>query len=219
MKSSISNSFILASVSTNWFHTLPAIGEYPDKQIMFEGKQITGTIVVDQQAINNCIAAFKARTAAMLVDREHFSLMSDKPSDAMAWAKEIRTDPEGLWTRWEFTPPGQKLWEEKVLISRSPVMELQLIGNNRFRPVAITSIAMTNTPQFETLKTFAAARMAAETQPTKGDKPMKELLALLGLSETATEEEAVAALQVIIDSAKAAEVETEQAVAEAVARR
>lgn len=231
MKRLLSNGFLLGSKpkgsttgTGSWFQTLPEIGEYPDKQIIVNGKSVEGVIVVDQVAIDKCMAAFKTRAAdpnfrGLLVDREHFSLMADHTSDAMAWVTDIRDGADGIWTLWEFTPDGQKIWDNKVLISRSPVMELEHIKGNRYRPVAITSIAMTNTPQFETLSTFAAARMAAETQTTKGDTTMNQLLALLGLSETATEEEAVAAVQVLIDSAHAAEVETEKAVAEAVARR
>jgi hypothetical protein len=245
MTRSISNCFLLGSVKGQaslagdpaWFHTLPALGEYPDKQIIYDGKEIAGVIVVDKQANDSCISKFKERAEkagdawrGLLVDREHFSMMMDKNSDSMAWAKEIREDPEGLWTRWEFTEPGKKLYDGNVLVSRSPVMDLQPLGKvvtdrppkagqNRFRPVEIISIAMTNTPQFETLSTFAAAR-AAETQPNNnGDKTMIQLLALLGLAETATEEEAIAAVQVLIDAAKAAEVETEAAQAEVVARR
>lgn len=216
---SISNCFILASTSSTadvcWFHTLPAIGEYPGKQIIFNDKPLTATIVVDQESITRCQAAFKARSNALLVDREHFSLMADHESDAMAWAKEIRADSDGLWTRWEFTPPGQKLWADKILISRSPVMDLEPLGNNRFRPVAIISIAMTNTPQFETLSTFAAAR-AAETQPNKKDQNMNDLLTELGLDpETATEADAIAAVQALKASAAKAEAEAETAIAEA----
>jgi len=212
-----------ATTAASWFHTIPAIGEYPNMQIMHQGKPVIGTIIVDQKAVESCIAAFngsasKPEWRGLLVDREHFSLMSDKPSDAMAWVKQIRSDDKGIWTQWAFTPPGQKLWDDKVLISRSPVMDLQALGKDRFRPVAIISIAMTNTPQFETLSTSAAAR-AAETQNKQGDTTMIKLLALLGLAETATEDEAIAAVQVLIDAAKAAEAEVETAQAEVVARR
>ncbi len=207
MKRPFSDCFLLGSVAkegdASWFHTLPAIGEYPDKRLIFKGKKVTGTIVVDQTAIDRCIAAFKERAAdpafrGFLVDREHFSLMANKESDAMAWAKDIRADAEGVWTRWDFTEPGRKLWDGKILISRSPVMDLEPLGGNRFRPVDITSIAMTNTPQFDTLSTFAAAR-AAEDQTQQGDATMKKLLALLGLPETATEDEACAKVQALID--------------------
>jgi hypothetical protein len=224
---SFSDCFLLGRTSidndASWFQTLPAIGEYPDKQLIVKGKKVTGTIVVDQTAVDSCLAAFKEEQSAggpewkgVLVDREHFSLMANKESDAMAWAKDIRGGADGVWTRWDFTEPGKKLWDGKILVSRSPVMELEPLGGNRYRPVAISSIAMTNTPQFETLATFAAAR-AAEGSATpdvaqnKGDQTMKKLLALLGLPETATEDEACAKVTALQTAQTAAEADMKKA--------
>lgn len=206
-----------------WFHTVPQMGEYPGGNVCHNGERVKdAVIVIDREAYDRILSAFNAEKGktgfhGLLVDREHFSLDSDKPSDAMAWAKDIREDDDGLWTRWDFTPPGQAAWDDKVLVSRSPVMILERIEGNRFRPVALESIAMTNTPHFD-LSTVAAAR-AAEEQGTaapdaaqkQGDQTMKKLLALLGLPETATEEEACAAAQVIIDRASAADAEMKKA--------
>jgi phage I-like protein len=208
-----------------WFHTVPAMGEYPGGNVCHNGTPVKdAVIVIDREAYDRILSAFEASGGAkgdfpgLLVDREHFSLDSDKPSDAMAWAKQIREDADGLWTRWDFTPPGQEAWDNKVLISRSPVMLLERIAGNRFRPVRLESIAMTNTPHFETLSTLAAARAAdqqgtaaPDAAQTQGDPTMKKLLALLGLPETATEDEAVAAAQVIIDRASAADAEMKKA--------
>lgn len=198
-----------------WFHTVPQMGEYPGGNVHHNGERVkNAVIVIDREAYDRILSAFNAEKSkpsfhGLLVDREHFSLDSDKPSDAMAWAKDIREDADGLWTRWEFTPPGQQAWDDKVLVSRSPVMILERIGGNRFRPVALESIAMTNTPHFD-LSTIAAARAAEDntdgnpSDTTQGDTTMKRLLALLGLPETATEDEAVAAVQALIDASAAA---------------
>lgn len=206
-----------------WFHTVPQMGEYPGGNVRYNGERVKNAVlVIDREAYDRILSAFKSEQEktgfpGLLVDREHFSLDSDKPSDAMAWAKDIREDDDGLWTRWDFTPPGQTAWDDKVLVSRSPVMILERIAGNRFRPVALESIAMTNTPHFD-LSTLAAARAAEEQKTaadeaaqTQGDPPMKKLLALLGLPETATEDEAVAAAQVIIDRASAADAEMKKA--------
>ncbi len=199
-----------------WFHTVPQMGEYPGGNVCHNGERVkNAVIVIDREAYDRILSAFKSEKEktgfhGLLVDREHFSLDSDKPSDAMAWAKDIREDDDGLWTRWDFTPPGQAAWDDKVLVSRSPVMILERIAGNRFRPVALESIAMTNTPHFD-LSTIAAARAAEDTragdgtQPEQGDTAMTRLLALLGLAESATEDEAVAALQSLIDKAAQAD--------------
>lgn len=219
MKHTFSDCFLLGSVSkdgeASWFHTLPAIGEYPEKQLIVQGKKVTGTIVVDQTAVDRCLAAFKARAAeagwqGLLVDREHFSLMANKESDAMAWAKDIRADSDGVWTRWDYTEPGKKLWDGKILISRSPVMDLEPLGGNRYRPVDITSIAMTNTPQFETLSTFAAARAVDDTNQ-KGNAMDKLLCDELGIPETATVADAVAKIKALKSAASTSEAEMKKA--------
>lgn len=194
-----------------WFHTVPPPGEYPGGNITCGGEPVRDAVlIVDREAYDRILAAFSSDTArlghGLLVDREHFSLDTDKPSDAMAWATDIREDADGLWTRWDFTPPGREAWQSRVLVSRSPVMALEPLGGNRFRPVRLESIAMTNTPHFD-LSTLAAARAADNPPPgdppdghTQGDAPMKKLLALLGLAETATEDEAAAALQALLDA-------------------
>jgi hypothetical protein len=191
-----------------WFQTIPPMGEYPGGNVCHNGEQVKDSIIViDREAYDRILASFEALKVkggfhGLLVDREHFSMDSDKPSDAMAWATDIREDDDGLWTQWAFTPPGQQAWDDKVLISRSPVMVLEPIGSNRFRPVRLESIAMTNTPHFD-LSTAAAARAAGD-QTKKGDATMEKLLALLGLPETATEDEACAKVQGLMDSATAA---------------
>lgn len=211
------------SADAAWFQTLPPIGEYPGMRIKAKGKSVDATIVIDEEALTRCLAAFRdAQTAAnftgLLVDREHFSLDLDKPSDAMAWATDMQGRDDGIWTRWDFTPPGREAWDNKVLVSRSPVMDLEDLGGGRFRPVRITSIAMTNTPQFTSLSTLAAARAAEEhgmpapdAGQTQGDQPMNKLLALLGLPETATEDEACAKVQSMIDASAAADAEMKKA--------
>lgn len=224
-----SDCFLLGRLSSDkdalWFQTLPDIGEYPDKEIFVKGKRVRGTIVVDQQAVDSCVASFKAEQSkhgpewkGVLVDREHFSLMANKESDAMAWAKDIRGGKDGVWTRWEFTEPGKKLWDGKILVSRSPVMELDHIGGNLYRPVAISSIAMTNTPQFETLATFAAARAAGDGTPpgganNKGDNMDKQLCDALGLPETATVADAIAKINALKGAQQTAEAEMKKATA------
>ncbi len=208
----------------SWFQTLPPFGEYPAGRVMHQGKPVEDAVVViDRAAYDAITAAFQADAQradwpGVLVDREHFSLDLDKPSDAMAWARDIRSDESGLWTRWDFTPPGREAWESKVLVSRSPVLQLERIEGKRFRPVRLDSIAMTNTPHFDMLSTLAAARAAdistgRQLPPLtkQGEASMNKLLALLGLPETATEDEALAKVQSLIDASAAADAEMKKA--------
>ena len=152
-------------------------------------------------------AAAKAKGwPGVLVDQEHFSLDADKPSTALAWAKEIRRDDDGsLWTRWEFTEKGLKLWEGRMLVNRSPVLRLAKAGGSRYTPVELQSIGMTNTPHFKELSTLAAAKAAAESTTNEGEIPMDpEILAALGLAEGAGKEEVLAAIKALKDKEAAA---------------
>jgi hypothetical protein len=195
-----------------WFHTVPAIGRYPGGDVTHGGQTIKDSItVIDREGLDSMIASFRKLSPldaemGVLVDREHFSLDTSKNSDAMAWATDIREEEDGLWTRWEFTKPGQELYDGKILVSRSPVFGLKKVSDKEFRAVCIASIAMTNSPFFKMLSPFAAARAAGNQERTPN---MKKVLMLLGLPETATEDEAAAALQALIDAKSTADTELE----------
>jgi len=197
-----------------WFHTVPTIGRYPGGDVTFQGKAVKNSVtVIDREGLDSMIATFRKLSPldiemGVLVDREHFSLDTSKNSDAMAWATDIREEEDGLWTRWEFTKPGKELYDGKILVSRSPVFGLQKVSDKEFRAMAIASIAMTNSPFFKMLSPFAAARAAGnqEREPN-----MKKVLMLLDLPETATEDEAAAALQALIDAKSASDAQLEAA--------
>lgn len=197
-----------------WFHTLPGIGRYLNIEVTHKGVSIPDAVmIVDREGLDSIIATWRKRTPldqqmGVLVDREHFSLDTNQRSDAMAWALDIREDDDGIWTRWEFTEEGKKLYDGKVLASRSPVLGLKKLGAKEFRAISIASIAMTNSPLFKMLSPFAAARAAGNQERTP---TMKKVLMLLGLPETATEDEAAAALQALIDAKSTTDAELEAA--------
>ena len=200
-----------------WFQTFPPYGRYPVGGIV-EGAAPDAEFVFDAAAAKAVVDSFRRDAArpdwpGVLVDREHFSADRDKPSDAMAWAKDIRQEADGsIWTRWEFTEPGRRLWDGKVLVSRSPLFACEMDGKD-YRPVALRSIGMTNTPHFTELSTLAAARAAGADSKveTEGDIQMEKILEALGLAEGATEEEALAAIQGLKDRASAAEAQASDA--------
>ena len=204
-------SAVKAEPSTNatWFQTFPPYGRYP----------VGGTIpkadkdaeyVFDEEAAKNIIenfrsAAKKTDWPGILVDEEHFSLSTDKSSAALAWAKDIRQDEDGsIWTRWEFTERGRKLWEDKILVNRSPAFYSDKISAKCYRLCELKSIGMTNTPHFEGLSTLAAAR-AAEVNNTQGENQMNKIITELGLAEGASEDDVVAAIKELKNKASAAE--------------
>ena len=200
------------ATKATWFQTTPPYGSYPcgDTVTGPDGKTVEGaTLVFDEKSTSAVMEAFNAAAKArgwpgVLVDQEHFSLDNDKPSTALAWAKDIRQDEDGsIWTRWEFTPRGRELWQSRTLVNRSPAFCCERSGKD-YRPVALSSIAMTNTPHFKELSTLAAAR-AAEVNTHEGEVQMEEILKALGLAEGASPEDAVAAIEALKQKASAAE--------------
>lgn len=216
-----------------WFQTTPAYGEYDGGgSIVDENDEVIegAKVVFDEDCVKKIVEQFReaAKTKdwpGILVDREHFSCDYDKPSDAMAWAKDIRVAKDGaIWTKWEFTPQGRELYETRTLISRSPVLRLEKASETVFKPYRLDSIGMTNTPHFKTLSPTAAAKAAATNNPKGDTKTMDpEIIAALGLAEGATKEDVLAAIKAIQDGqaaavAKATEAETKKDEAEAKCR-
>lgn len=196
-----------AATNASWFQTFPPYGRYPVGGTI-EGAAKDAEYILDEatarEIVENFRAALKTGREGILVDREHFSLMPDKPSDAMAWATDIRIEEDGsIWTKWRFTPEGEKLWHERVLINRSPAFAARKTGKD-YRPFELMSIGMTNTPHFKELSTLAAAR-ATEVNNNKGEIHMNKLIEALGLAEGASEEDMLAAINALKEKASAAE--------------
>ncbi len=201
--------------AARWFQTFPPYGEYPVGAAI-KGARPDAMFVFDEASAREIIADFRSKAKrpdwpGVLVDREHFSADPEKESDAMAWARDIRQDADGsIWTRWEFTPEGERLWDGKVLVSRSPLfLSVPAKAGRVYHPVSLVSIGMTNTPHFKELSTLAAARKAAEVNNTTGknmdEEKLKEVLAELGLTEDAGAADVLAAVKALKDRASAAE--------------
>ena len=216
-----------AATDACWFQTTPKYGLYPG------GEQITGrdgkpvkkaTIVLDEKSTDKIMEAFRATVSVpgcpgILVDQDHFSCDIDKPTTALAWAKEIRRAEDGsLWTRWEFTAKGKELYEGKMLVNRSPVLALEELRSceveklrasqphnpstsQLFAPYALESIGMTNKPYFKDLSPLAAAR---EVNNTQGETMDPKILEKLELAEGATLDDVLAAIQALKDKEAAA---------------
>ena len=196
-----------------WFQTFPPYGRYPVGGTI-EDAPDGAEFVIDEASVRAVMDAF-AKDAerpdwpGILVDREHFSTLADKPSDAMAWARGIRQAPDGsIWTRWNFTPEGERLWNERVLVSRSPYFVGGASDDGmEYRPARLVSIGMTNTPHFTELSTLAAAR-AADAKPQK-EKHMDKIIQTLGLPPDATEEDVLGAVNALKEQASASAAATE----------
>lgn len=175
---------------------------------MRDGKVVSQ--VCDRAAFEQVIAAFKPE---VLMDFEHRSENSDDTA-AAAWVQELRiSDEDGLEGLLRFTDDGAKAVISRRLRFPSPVWPLDAAG----RPALLKSVALTNTPNFNLRPVLNKAQGG---EPKKGQTQMKELAALYGLPETATEDEILAAAQAATDKltaleARVAEMEKASLTAEA----
>jgi phage I-like protein len=182
--------------------------------------------VIDPAAIDSIVNRAKADAAqpnfgGILVDRDHFSLDLDKPSEAMGWAQELRNRDGTPEARVEWTPIGQPLVAGKSYKFFSTVYEpddVQVIGSRvvngkkyrLVRPLHLSRLALTNDPNNKGGKPISN-RTAATTAETDGSKTtMNTLLKKLGLAEGASEESAVAAVETIQNRATTAEAKATQ---------
>lgn len=165
----------------------------------FTGKRGDETVeqVIDRKACDQIKAAFAPE---VLVDFEHRAENTDD-TQAAGWVQEIDVRDDGLWARVVFTDIGAEAIHNRRLRYLSPVWPLDADG----RPTALKSVALTNTPNFQLRPVLNKAQGDVD-KPKKGPAPMKQLAALYGLPETATEAEIIAAATA--EREKAAALET-----------
>ena len=176
------------------FHTVPGMGEYPSKITLADGSDQRAILVIDKLAYDRLQANFAAQAdepgfAGLLVDREHLSELPAGDSTACAWAKTLQRRDDGLWTGWELTDLGNQLIPTKRFKFRSPVFDLEKVSGttDKWRPVKLVSIALTNVPHFKQL----APSLNRESGAEQGGSPMgliDKLRALFGKPEAQEDE-------------------------------
>lgn len=191
---------------TGWYHTVPAMGEYPSVINKPGGKKVKGTLVVDETAYSRILADFQARKAAanfsgLIVDLEHKSEIPDGSTEAAAWALAMERRADGIWTQWEKTDLGKAIIGGRYKF-RSPAFDLEAIPGtrDRYRPVALSSIGLTNTPHF---KTLAPSLNRAGTEEEDRMEMLQRLQALLKLPATADQDAVCGAVEALATKATA----------------
>lgn len=183
---------------TVWCQLAP-FGEFAGAREGADGKPERVTQICDQAAFEQVSAAFKPE---VLVDFEHRAENSDDTT-AAGWVQELEIrngrseGPQfGLWALIRFSDLGAEAVRGRRLRFLSPVWPLDASG----RPALLKSVALTNTPNFNLRPVLNKAQGG---EPKKGQTQMKELAALYGLPETATEAEILAAAKADKDNSAA----------------
>ena len=184
---------------------------------LHDGGKMNGTVQhCTREAFEALVANWKeCGSPEVLVDVDHASATGGS-TEAAAWAKNLRVEDDGLCADFELTPRGRELVEGRSYRFVSPGWTLSKDGT----PLALCSVALTNRPNLPVKPVVNAdgtgGRDPDDPTQTKGNPVMdpKKIAAALGLPETATEEEVLAAIKAMQDREAQAAAEAANAKAE-----
>lgn len=186
---------------------LSPFGEF----VLHDGGKMNGTVQhCTRAAFEAMVANWKASGSPdILVDVDHNSA-TGVSTEAAAWAKNLRVDDTGLCADFELTPRGKELVGGRQYRFVSPGWTLAKDGT----PLALCSIGLTNRPNLPVKPVVNAGEAGGRdpddpnTEKETNTMDPKKIAAALGLPETATEDEIVAAIEAqrkqISDAAEAA---------------
>jgi hypothetical protein len=170
------------------------------------------TEIVDAADCAAMIAAFKAGGEPLLVDRDHSADLSDS-TEAYGWIRDMRACPDGAEVLLELTDIGAKAIAGKRWRFLSAVFPWEDFiyddaARLRGHPRRVSRFAFTNRPRMRGIRPVVNAEGAITTPTPKKGTSMDykaKLLSMLGLADTATDEE----IQAAIDAASGAKADAD----------
>jgi len=147
-----------------WIHVTP-LGE-------FEHSGAGVVQVIDLEAVKAIMEDFTQKESVenfpgLLVDFDHFSMDTDKPSEAAGWITALKADENGLWAKVRWTNKGKEAVEGGEYRLVSPVFPkpslCEDLGGGRIRPRSLTSVALTNDPNIKGAKPLTNRALGDET--------------------------------------------------------
>ncbi len=153
-------------------------------------QSMKGTFEVDDESCRTIMAQFKGRHLDLVIDYEHQTL-KDVQAPAGGWIKDIYKGDDALVAKVEWTPKAQEYLKNREYRYLSPVVTVRRKDR---KAIGLHSVALTNTPAIDGMFAIvnSAGFPAGEIDDPQGGEDMeflKALAAMLGLPETATEED------------------------------
>lgn len=153
-------------------------------------QSMKGTFKVDDESCRTIMAQFKGRHLDLVIDYEHQTL-KDVQAPAGGWIKDIYKGDDALVAKVEWTPKAQEYLKNREYRYLSPVVTVRRKDR---KAIGLHSVALTNTPAIDGMFAIvnSAGFPAGEIDDPQGGEDMeflKALAAMLGLPETATEED------------------------------
>lgn len=145
------------------------------------------------------MAQFKGRHLDLVIDYEHQTL-KDVQAPAGGWIKDIYKGDDALVAKVEWTPKAQEYLKNREYRYLSPVVTVRRKDR---KAIGLHSVALTNTPAIDGMFAIvnSAGFPAGEIDDPQGGENMeflKALAAMLGLPETATEEDVKNAVDALL---------------------
>lgn len=169
-----------------------------------------GKLIVDDESVTSVMGMAMGQTNDMVIDYEHQSF-AEPPiaAPAAGWVKIknlINKGKQGIWAIVDWTPKAKELIANKEYRYFSPVTWTR---NSDGKVLGLMGGGLTNLPNIDgmvpltnkSLQAGKPASLQADLTSHKEGQSMKALAALLGLPETATEEEIAAAIKKLIETA------------------
>lgn len=151
-----------------------------------------GDFEVDDESVKMICEQFKSRNLDLVIDYEHQTL-KDMQAPAGGWIEEIYKGEDAIIAKVKWTDRAKEYLKNREYRYLSPVV---IVRKKDRKATSIQSVALTNTPaidgMFALVNSVDIANLEENEEETQMD--MKELAAMLGLPEDATEEDIKKAL-------------------------
>jgi len=156
-----------------------------------------GDFNVDEESLAAMKAQIAQRGVDLVIDYEHQTLTGEQ-APAAGWVKELFLDDGKIKARVEWTPRAKEYLANREYRYHSPVITVRKSDN---KAMGLHSIALTNTPAVEHMEAIVNSTNF-EGGTSKMNEFLKQLAALLGLGEDATEEQVAEALKACVEENK-----------------
>lgn len=185
-----------SQVQDRWWQILPLGVSLSHEVCDGAGRRVPAEIVTPRAALERVAEAFRAgyREPGVLVDADHASVRPEGSTRALGWVKALEVRADGLYGKIHFTPHGLALVRGGEYVNRSPAFDVVDLGGGRYEPARLTSLALTNTPAFESLKVACCTALRATEQHKEMEMDPKAIAQQLGLPDEATPAEIIAEL-------------------------
>ncbi|MCM1258430.1 MAG: phage protease [Roseburia sp.] len=165
-----------------------------------------GDFEVDDESVELIRKQFKNRSLDIVIDYEHQTL-KDMQAPAGGWIKDIYKGEDAVVAKVEWTDKAKEYLKNKEYRYLSPVV---MVRKKDRKAASIHSVALTNTPAIDGMFALVNSDGIADFEKNKEENQMdmKELAAILGLPETAMEEDvkkALGAAKAALEANKAGE--------------